>query len=289
MTGGSLICSYPTSAVEISNEVFDDGDFQFELANFLSRPDAVDSDLPRPPHAQPQYITALLTGIMRGVGCTADVPRIIKRVRDHVGKRRWSKAISGFTNVWRRSSLWLLIRVAIQISVDRSSLGRASYKGFMLFFICTLARDRNNADLSSDLLYLISSKILRRLTKLGSSTADWLSEMALQTWTYIQNILDSRLKLLHICPSPFRNPSQDELARDTQLSLLNSHEYIRNALAGPGQKHVNTPFHPVIVSAALLMISCHQTGHFSRTHIMPIQMLHFMTSNDWSSRALTIG
>lgn len=244
MTGGSLICSYPTSAVEISNEVFDDGDFQFELANFLSRPDAVDSDLPRPPHAQPQYITALLTGIMRGVGCTADVPRIIKRVRDHVGKRRWSKAISGFTNVWRRSSLWLLIRVAIQISVDRSSLGRASYKGFMLFFICTLARDRNNADLSSDLLYLISSKILRRLTKLGSSTADWLSEMALQTCAYVQNILDSRLKPLHIRPSPFRNPSQDELVRDTQLSLLDSREYIRNALAGPGQKHVDTHFHP---------------------------------------------
>ena len=227
------------------NEVFDDEDFQSELATFLSRPNAVNPDLPRPPPAHPQYITALLTGILRGVGRTPDVPPITKRVRDDVGEPSWSGVIPNYTNVWRRSSLWLLIRVAIQTSVDRSPLGHASYKRFMLFFICTLARDRNNANLSSDLLHLMSSKILRRLSKLGSCTPDWLSEMALKTCACLGNILDARCKQVDSRrPSSFRNPSQDELARDTQLSLLDSREYIRNALADPGQKGVGIPFHP---------------------------------------------
>ena len=59
--------------------MFEDGDFQFELANFLSLPDTVDSGLPRPP-AHPQYLMALLTGIMRGVGLIADVACITKHI-----------------------------------------------------------------------------------------------------------------------------------------------------------------------------------------------------------------
>lgn len=247
MTRGSLICSYPASAVETPNEVFDDMDFQFELANFLSRPsrpNANNSDLPSPPPAHPQYITALLTGILRGVGRTADIPRVTKRVRDHVGRPPKSGSNHKFTHVWRRSSLWLLIRVAIQMCIDRSPLGRALYKGFMLFFICTLARDRNNASLSSDLLHLMSSKILRRLSKLGSSIPDWLSGMALKTCSCLRNVLDARRKQLDSRRSPFRNPSQDELARDTQISLLSSREYTHNVLNDPGQKAVGTPFFP---------------------------------------------
>ncbi|KAH0835817.1 hypothetical protein J3R83DRAFT_9676 [Lanmaoa asiatica] len=235
IAAGCLICSYPGSAVEIPNEVFDDGDFQFELANFLTHPNAVDSDIPPPPPARAQYITALLTGILRSVGCTVDGPRITKRVRDHVGDS-WSSP-------WRRSSLWLLIRVAIQTSVARSPLGRASYKRFMLFFICSLARDANNINLSSDLLHLMSCKILRRLNKLGSST-DWLSDMALQTCAYLGEILDARLEQLSARRSLFRNPSRDDLIRDTQLSLSHSGDYIRNALANRDHKPLDTLFHP---------------------------------------------
>ena len=261
-----LICSYPGSAVETPNEVIDDREFQFELANFLSRPNAVDSDSPLPPPTHPQYInamfngvvrnvgraadvpgvtkyTALLTSTSRGVGCPADVSRIIKRVRDHVG--RWWETGRKLKDAWRRSPLWLLIRVAIQTSVNRS-LEHASYKRFILFFICTFARHESIATLSSDLLHLISSKILRRLSKLGSSTPAWLSEMALKTCTCLREILDTRWEQLNARPSPFRNPSQDELTRDTQLSLLDSREYIRNALANIGPQR--TPFHPSLRS-----------------------------------------
>jgi hypothetical protein len=242
--------------------VFDDGDFQFELANVLSRPNTVDSDSFLPPPADPQYVHALLNFVLQRIGRAADVlpvtkrttlliniwrggrtadgSRIIKRVRDHVG-RSWK--IHGVKDVWRRSPLWLLIRVAIQMTVNRS-LGRAFYKRFILFLMCTLAMDKHNTSLSRDLLHLMSSQILRRLSKLGSSTSDWLSEMALKSDSCLREILDARWEQLNARPSLFRNPSQDELTRDTQLSLLNSREYIRSALANPVPQLLGPPFHP---------------------------------------------
>ena len=146
--------------------MFDDEEFQSRLANFLSHPN---SNLSLPPSAHPQYINTLLDEISKSVGRTADVPRITKRIRD----------LTWDPQGWHRSHLWLLIRVAIQMPLNRS-LGRASYKQFMLFFMCTLARDESNATLSSD-LQLMSCEILRRSSKLDSSAPHWLSELALGT------------------------------------------------------------------------------------------------------------
>jgi hypothetical protein len=100
------------------NEVFDDREFQFELANFLSRPNGVDSDSPLPPPAHPQYINALFNGVLKTVGRTVDLLRVTKRVRDHFGPV--STIMGPAKDVWRRSPLWLLIRVTIQISINRS-------------------------------------------------------------------------------------------------------------------------------------------------------------------------
>ena len=227
--------------------MFDDEDFRLELANFLSSATAIDSDPPLPP-THPEYLGALLGGISRHFGhadsaaplCETfrsgranDVPRITKRVRDEVNRR------------WRRSSLWLLIRVAIQMSLDRAS-GRAPYKRFMLFFACTLARDESSMTLSSDLLHLMSSTILRRLGKLGASVPDWLSEMVMETCTYLQEVLDARWKELRNRPFRFQNPSLDELIRDQCISLSNSSEYIRNVLENPirESRRTHTPFYP---------------------------------------------
>ena len=241
-----LICSYPSSAIEIPNEAIDNGNFQSEFSRFLSHPNAVDSDLPLPPPTHPQYIFALFDGILRNVGHTADIPclcgasrtgdfsRITKHVRDYVGRRELC------SYVWRRSALWLLVRVAIHMSVNE----RISCKQFILFFACTLARDEGNTKLPSDLLHLMSSTILRRLSKLGASIPDWLSEMAMKTCACLQDILDAKWKELSDRPSPFRNPSQEELERDTQLSLRSSGEYIRNALENPDQNSNVTPFCP---------------------------------------------
>ncbi|KAF8121894.1 hypothetical protein EV363DRAFT_1559057 [Boletus edulis] len=242
-TKGPLSCSYPGSAAEIPNEVLDDRDFQLEFANFLSRTNIIGSDLPLPPPAHPRYIDILLDGVLQSIGRAANIARITecetlhKRIRDHVG-RLWMIKDEA-KGVWRRSALWLLIRVTIQMST-----GYASYKRFILFFMCTLASDARNTSLSSDLLHSMLSRILRRLSKLNSSVPDWLSDVALKTCDRLREIIAGRRKELSVRPSPFRNPSQDELTRDTQPSLLNSREYIQNILDNVGHESVGTPFHP---------------------------------------------
>ncbi|KAF8132556.1 hypothetical protein EV363DRAFT_1328807 [Boletus edulis] len=114
----------------------------------------------------------------------------------------------------------------------------------MLFFICSLAIDANNAKISSDLHHLMSTKILRRLSKLGPSTPGWLSDMALRTCGCLQDTLEVRWASERATksPPPPWNPSQLDLTKDTYLSLLHSHEYLHNALAGPAHKPGRTPF-----------------------------------------------
>ena len=253
---GPLPRSYPGSVVELANEAFEDEGFQFSLTNFLCRPDAVILHPPLPPSAHPQYINVLLDYILQrddrahGVPRVttlagrlrhriADARRITKHVRDEVGC--WRQDRQDHPSLWRRSSLWLSIRVAIQMSVDR-----AAYKQFILFFTCILARDEGNIGLSSDHLHLISSTIVRRLNKFGSSLPDWLSEKAMETWSLLREVLDSRWMELQDRPYLFRNPSQEQLTADTQLSLLNSGKYIRSALENPDRKPIGTSSRPFL-------------------------------------------
>ena len=233
-TTGRLIYSYGGTVIGIPNTVFDDVHFQTELANFFSLPGKVDSDPPNVPAGHAEYITALLTGILRSVGHVVEGHRILKHVRDDAEAE------------WRRSSLWLLIRVAIQTSFDRSPFGHASFKSFMLFFVCNLAMDARDADFSSNMLYLMSAKILRRLSKLGSSVPGWLSDMALKTCTGLQGTLDDRAMLIRAAnpPSPHWNPAELDLAGDIHPSLLHCGEYICDSVTHPDHTYVVSPFRP---------------------------------------------
>jgi hypothetical protein len=250
-TQGKLICSYPGPALEIPNAVFEDEGFLSELVNFLvhMNHDVLDA-APTSQKAQstvletrdtthPRYITELLTGILRSVGRPADIIRITKRVGDDVV---WNNS----KLPWRRSSLWLLIRVAIQTSLDRSALGRDIYKQFMLFFMCCLANEKICADLPNDLLHFMSAKISRRLRKLGSSAPDWLSRTVLDACTSLRSTLQKRWGEVQAAQrvSPLWAPSQLDLTRDIELSLLGSGDYLRNCLAHHTINPLLTPFNP---------------------------------------------
>ena len=250
-TQGKLICSYPGPAVDIPNAMFEDKRFLSELANFLVRmnDDTLDA-APTSRKAQstvledrdtthPRYITELLTGILRSVGRPADIVRITKRVGDDVV---WNNS----KLPWRRSSLWLLIRVAIQTSLDRSTPGHDTYKQFMLLFMCCLANEKICADLPNDFLHSMTAKISRRLRKLGSSAPDWLSSTVLQASTSLRSTLEKRWRQVQAAQrkSPLWTPSQLNLTRDIELSLSNSRAYIRNCLTHHVISPPDTPFNP---------------------------------------------
>ena len=237
-TRGKLVCSYPGPAIAVPNEVFEDSLFVSELAHFLCRMN--EDNLGAAPTTRkagttvveerdtvhPRYITELLTGILRGVGRPADIQRITKRIGDDVV---WNNS----RLPWRRSSLWLIIRVAIQTTLKRNALGRNIYKSFMLFFMNELAQKALLHDMSNDVLQWIVAKISRRLKKLGKSAAEWLSIAVLETCTSIRTLLDERWKQVQAMDavSPLWAPSALDISADTQLSLLHSGHYISNVLS----------------------------------------------------------
>ena len=248
-TQGKLICSYPGPAIEIPNAVFEDEGFLSELANFLVRMNhdildaaptsrkALSTVLEARDTTHPRYITELLTGILRSVGRPTDITRITKRVGDDV-------VANNSKLPWRRSPLWLLIRVSIRISLDRSTLGQDTYKKFMLFFMCCLANEKICANFPNDLLHCMSAKLSRRLRKLGSSAPDWLSHTVLETCTSLRSILEKRWRQVQDAQrkSPPWTPSQLDLTRDIELSLLGSRA--RNCLARHIINPFDTPFNP---------------------------------------------
>jgi hypothetical protein len=116
----------------------------------------------------------MLTGILRGIGQPLDVLRIYKRTRDDV---LWDDA----PKPWRRSPLWLLLRVALQTSLaTRKSGDHIGYKSFMVFLVARILRRSLQASLSSHLLFNMAAKIGRRTLKLAlGDEPSWIHEMLL--------------------------------------------------------------------------------------------------------------
>jgi hypothetical protein len=117
----------------------------------------------------------MVTGLLRGIGHVTDVCRIFKHSREEILREHLQLP-------WRRSPLWLLIRVALQLVFERlgNELGRyrkplSLYKHFMVFLMSTIVNKSALQSLSHDLLFVMTAKISRRLLKLGpAEEATWL-------------------------------------------------------------------------------------------------------------------
>ncbi|KAG1849516.1 hypothetical protein F4604DRAFT_1971218 [Suillus subluteus] len=248
---GKLICSYPGPAITVPDTNIDNATFAAELANFLvhmdedvldaaaTRTKAKSTVLEERDTTHPRYITELLTGILRGLGSIADVPRIRKRIGDDV---LWDSA----KLPWRRSPLWLVIRVALQTTLERSALGRTTYKSFMLFFMARIMTIALDHDLSNDILHFMSAKIARRLFKLGSSASPELSRMVSKVTSDVRSVLEERWGSVQNAQraSPLWAPETLRVLRDTHLSLNTSREYIRQALQNQHSSPKKTSFNP---------------------------------------------
>ncbi|KAG2337797.1 hypothetical protein BDR05DRAFT_894660 [Suillus weaverae] len=248
---GKLICSYPGPAITVPDTNVDISTFPAELANFLvhmdqdvldaaaTRTKAKSTVLEERDTTHPRYITELLTGILRGLGSIADVPRIRKRIGDDV---LWDSA----KLPWRRSPLWLVIRVALQTTLERGALGRTTYKSFMLFFMARLTTLALDHDLSNDILHFMSAKIARRLFKLGSSASPELSQMVSMVTGNVRSVLEERWGSVQDAQqaSPPWAPESLQVLRDTHLSLNTSREYIRQALQNQYSSSQTTSFNP---------------------------------------------
>ena len=204
-------CPEPT--IEIPNQVFKQVGFQSKIAGVL-----VGANI------------ELLTDRLRGVGHPIQPKCIIKRVSV---RRSLSK-------------LWFFVRVAVQLSLDRSPLGHDVYKVLMLLFMYNLAVHAVSARLPGSLLYSMSSKILRRFRKLGSSVPQWLRDPVLRTCISLSRTLDERRQDVQYSPQSSLNwdPSLLDVAKDVQHSLPHIHDYLSRFLAENDDGHIHTPLLP---------------------------------------------
>ena len=121
----------------------------------------------------PKMVTEFMMAVLRPLCSVAQAPQIRKNTRDDV---LWHNSRSP----WRRSALWLLVRVTLQLVCCRMTgqeKGYELYKHFMVFFMASVV-DSFDVGTSSDTLYVMNAKLARRLLQLNlSDQPAWFSSV----------------------------------------------------------------------------------------------------------------
>jgi hypothetical protein len=172
----------------------------------------------------PKYVTEFFAGIMRGYGEVVSVKMIKKRTADEV---LWKSA----EKPWRRSPVYLIIRVMLQSSVANP----VDYKMFMLHMHTICLSLAALPDFDGELLYALRAKMARRLDKLrGQQLPESLARNALEVATRVQNLLLSRWDeiqqedRLHLQAE--WAPHKLDMKQDLAQTLPHSGAYLRQIL-----------------------------------------------------------
>ncbi|RDB23567.1 hypothetical protein Hypma_009273 [Hypsizygus marmoreus] len=257
-TTGRLVCSYPGPAVTIVNETALELPFQTELVSFLAKMDVdlLPDSMPTTVKAgstvvetrdtaDPHYITQLLTAILRGLPGSeiAQVKRIDKRIRDDI---IWHDS----EKPWRRSSLWLVLRVALQTTLQGFTLPEGShcdaYKAFMVFVMGNIMCLPECTKLSTDLLHCMQAKVSRRLHKLREEIPQVVVGGVTLAVRKIMTILADRWSIEQSAQARPKGwaPNQLNMKSDIALSLLKSKEYIIQRLNQDSHPQSISTFQP---------------------------------------------
>ncbi|KAK0208018.1 hypothetical protein DFS33DRAFT_1300737 [Desarmillaria ectypa] len=251
-TVGKLISSFPGPAIAFPTETLEIPDFRKELASFLVQMhnDFLEEALPKSRKAghdvieewesvHPRFITQLLTGILYGQGGrAADVKRFSKRINDDV---LWLNA----KPPWRRSPIWLVLRVALQSSLFEG-VDHSDYKTFLAYFIASILDKARLKGWSSDLIDVMKKKMCRRLAKLGSSSPAFLKEEVQSVGKEVNALIEKRGRDIEIQQqkSSYWNPSELNIAADATITLPNSRSYIEGILRRASSPQPASPFSP---------------------------------------------
>lgn len=232
-TAGKLVRQFPGHAVEVPNETAENVDFLQELASFLVQMDSEAMDPsalvanPRAHGAEsrdsdhPRYISQLLVGILRGMGRSLNVRRIPKRIADEV--------LGSPSSPWRRSAVYLIIRVALQTTLPN----KRNYKHFMVFFLTNIQERLTRHEFPSDLLFVTRAKVARRFYKLNTAVPKFTSQAVKEAAQLTDELLQKRWSAIQHTPKPhIWDPTKLDIlgTEDTSLTLPNSCAYLLRAL-----------------------------------------------------------
>ncbi|KAK6595662.1 hypothetical protein H4I96_09981 [Botrytis cinerea] len=140
----------------------------------------------------PSLITSMLAESLHAIGRRIDVHRIQKRTRDVV---QWKNCL----HPWRRSPLWLFIRVCLQTGLMKRDCNDSShhhYKTFMIFFMCQILERALEFSMAREMLFIMSMKIQRRLVKLESSISRGLQRQIQAVLSKVSSYLKNNVPML---------------------------------------------------------------------------------------------
>lgn len=189
-TKGRLRRCFPGPAITISQDLFNDTDLKETIARALSMMSFQQGVGMAPTvrksknevkesrdSTHPGLVTELLFSSLGPNVRTSQVKRVWKHTRDDV---LWKDCLLP----WRRSPLWLHLRVVMQLLFSRfqepdgsshvSAQGHGLYKAFMLRLLATVLDKALSAEhsMEPELLHCMSAKIVRRMLKLGISYSE---------------------------------------------------------------------------------------------------------------------
>lgn len=244
-TKGRLVRTFPGLAVEITLDSAETTDFVPAVANMLATmcQQAVAGMQPQSKKAHgnhdeirdtanPAAISELFFGFLRGFGKSLSTSAISKRTREEV---LWRNAEAP----WRRSPMWLLIRVVLQLVLERCKGGsRLLYKQTMAFIMSQCLQSSLEHDVAMEYMYSMSAKITRRLCKIRGMIPDGDRDDHGLVITHVEAVLKSASKSFSdhwemIQRRHSRQLDLDSLATlrfepDTFLNIPSLDEYIRD-------------------------------------------------------------
>ncbi|UKZ74662.1 hypothetical protein TrVFT333_002332 [Trichoderma virens FT-333] len=219
-TAGRLQRCFPASAISIPNTKFYQNGFIAALVETIEKLSYQEANEAKPKISKkgqlqiedrdttdPFLVTDFLNTVLLAQGGEAEpVASISKNTREEV---IWENAMLP----WRRSPIWLLTRVTLQLHFERLHSDRLLYKEFMIFLMSCVLDTAQRRSFASDLLYCMRAKIARRLKKLGDGIEASLIKNIHDTLERTSTCLQQRWELLS------REPDADvnlvELSRQT--------------------------------------------------------------------------
>jgi hypothetical protein len=227
---GKLLCTYPGSVMRVHVDTFMDDAFLQVFFSSLPQMDFVRLDsAPATSSVESVHSGYLFESLKRTLEgndlALADEDHITKRIGDEVlldslGEPSWKP--------WRRSPLWLVLRVCLQSSIRHTNI----YKQFILFFHARLLHTCVGQDFPSELLYEMRAKMTRRLSKLGPSMPNVLYRFVRDTSERTEVLLQKRWTAFQaIGPiGPALQLKTLDFVADLHLSLDNSLKYLAKVL-----------------------------------------------------------
>ncbi|KAF2136619.1 uncharacterized protein K452DRAFT_237232 [Aplosporella prunicola CBS 121167] len=239
-TNERLIWDFPGRSVAVDSNLLQNGRFVQDLVTMAWKMcrEGVNLSMPTSRKAgqyhkeerdtvHPGLVTEGLMSMLESLGAPCKSPSIRKFIRDDVN---WNNC----RLPWRRSPLWLVIRVSIQLLLKHQLPGdtsRLQYKNLMALFmanVCQLALQRQVA---TDIQMIVTTKTACRLSKLGKEAINHV-QVAVQTAVQnARNYLDiwwEERRRLDTTTIP--KLSNNAAKSDCNLTLAASGEYLRKAL-----------------------------------------------------------